>query len=183
MTNDQLAPLVTAEAVRRLREGQERIHRCVGMLDDHQLWHRPNAHVVSVGNLVLHLAGNVGQWINATLGAAPDLRQRQQEFDTRRMDRRALLDRLDSTLVRALEVVQGLGPAELARTWAVQGFRETGVAIVLHVVEHFSYHVGQITLHTKSLLDADTGYYAGLDLDRKDRPGNPGGPGDRHPLG
>lgn len=167
MQQDTLTDLVAQEAIRRLREGQERIHRCVGMLNDDQLWHRPNTNTVSVGNLVLHLAGNVGQWINATLGAAPDRRQRQLEFDTPTMDRRALLDRLDSTLVRALEVIQGLGAADLERTWAVQGFHESGLAIVLHVVEHFSYHTGQITLHTKLLKDVDTGYYAGQDLDRK----------------
>ena len=92
MQQDTLTDLVAQEAIRRLREGQERIHRCVGMLNDDQLWHRPNTNTVSVGNLVLHLAGNVGQWINATLGAAPDRRQRQLEFDTPAMDRRALLD-------------------------------------------------------------------------------------------
>ncbi len=49
----------------------------------------------------------------------------------------------------------------------MQGFEETGTAILLHVVEHFSYHTGQITLHTKLMLDADTGYYAGADLNAK----------------
>ncbi|MBL8003043.1 MAG: DUF1572 family protein [Flavobacteriales bacterium] len=167
MPQHALPILVTTEAVRRLREGQERIHACVKRLSDEQLWHRPNPQVVSVGNLVLHLAGNVGQWINATLGNAPDQRERQAEFDTPAMDRRALLDRLDSTLVRALEVVRGLTAADLERSWRVQGFQESGLAIVLHVVEHFSYHVGQITLHTKLLLAIDTGYYAGQDLERK----------------
>jgi uncharacterized damage-inducible protein DinB len=168
MERDQLTLELNFEAVRRLREGQDRIHHCLGLLDDRQLWHRPNAHVVSVGNLVLHLCGNVGQWINATLGAQPDLRQRQQEFDTPIIDRRALLEKLDATLVRAMEVIEGLGRKELERTWSVQGFQETGLAIVLHVVEHFSYHVGQITLHTKLLRDVDTGYYAGMDLGRTD---------------
>ena len=61
-------------------------------------------------------------------------------------------------------MLTGLDPAALTRNWAVQGFSETGTAIILHVMEHFSYHVGQITLHTKLLLDIDTGYYAGQDL-------------------
>jgi uncharacterized damage-inducible protein DinB len=84
------------------------------------------------------------------------------------MERRALLDRLDSTLVRALDVIAGLTQADLERTWNVQVYQESGLSIVVHVVEHFSYHVGQITLHTKLLRDVDTGYYAGLDLERKD---------------
>lgn len=159
--------LIRNEAIRRLREGQERIRFCVQRLDDAQLWLRPNANTVSVGNLVLHLCGNVGQWINSTLGNRPDERHRDEEFNaTGPMDKRALRERLDSTLAFAYDVIGGLGSADLERTWNVQGFTETGLAIVLHVVEHFSYHTGQITLHTKLLLDIDTGYYAGQDLNR-----------------
>ena len=83
------------------------------------------------------------------------------------MDRRQLLERLDSALVSAIDVIGGLSTKDLTRSWNVQGFQESGLAIVLHVVEHFSYHVGQITLHTKLLKDVDTGYYAGQDLQRK----------------
>lgn len=159
--------LIRKEALRRLREGQERIRFCIQLLGDDQLWYRPNAHVVSVGNLVLHLCGNVGQWVNSTLGNRPDERRRDDEFNAvGPMDKRELRERLDSTLAYAYDVLAGLGTADLERTWNVQGYSETGLAIVLHVVEHFSYHTGQITLHTKLLLDIDTGYYAGQDLNR-----------------
>ena len=76
-------------------------------------------------------------------------------------------DKRFSTLVSAIDVIGGLSTKDLTRSWNVQGFQESGLAIVLHVVEHFSYHVGQITLHTKLLKDVDTGYYAGQDLQRK----------------
>ncbi|MEO8590358.1 MAG: DinB family protein [Flavobacteriales bacterium] len=165
---EALAEEVRREAVRRLEEGRGRIRACVARLNEDQLWHRPNAHVVGVGNLVLHLAGNVGQWINATLGGEPDQRQRADEFnETGPFPASDLLERLDRTLDRAVIVIKSLAAEDLVRIWAVQGFQETGVAIVLHVVEHFSYHTGQITLHTKLLLDVDTGYYAGHDLDAK----------------
>ncbi|MBP7514701.1 MAG: DUF1572 family protein [Flavobacteriales bacterium] len=157
--------LVSTEAIRRLREGQERIRYCVQLLSEEQLWCRPNAHVVSVGNLVLHLCGNVGQWISSTLGNRPDHRRRDDEFnETGPIGKRELRERLDATLAYAYDVIGGLGQADLERTWSVQGYRETGLAIVLHVVEHFSYHSGQITLHAKLMLDIDTGYYAGQDL-------------------
>lgn len=153
------------EAVRRLREGQERIHTCVERLGAEALWHRPNTHVVSVGNLVLHLCGNVGQWINSTMGGQPDHRRREREFnEIGPIAHRELLEKLDSTLARAFDVILGLDEAGCTRTWSVQGFRETGTGILLHVVEHFSYHVGQISLHTKLMLDTDLGYYAGQDL-------------------
>jgi len=145
-----------------------RIRSCVLRLSEEQIWRRPNAQVVSVGNLVLHLTGNVGQWINATLGGVADRRERSLEFnEPGPLPTRELLERLDQTLDRAIAVIRNLQPGDLMRTWTVQGFQETGTAIVLHVVEHFSYHTGQITLHTKLLLDVDMGYYAGQDLDAK----------------
>jgi uncharacterized damage-inducible protein DinB len=153
------------ESLRRLREGQERIHACAKRLTDEQIWHRPNGNTVSVGNQVLHLTGNVGQWINSTLGARPDLRERDREFnEVGPVDRRAFMERFDATLAYAYDVIDGLTEADLARVWTVQGFSETGLSIVFHVVEHFSYHVGQVTLHTKLALDIDTGYYNGQNL-------------------
>ena len=137
-------------------------------LSEAQLWHRPNAHVVSVGNLVLHLSGNVGQWINATMGGEVDSRARSTEFDEQGpLPATELLTGLDRVLDRAEVVIGGLREEDLVRSWPVQGFSESGLAIVLHVVEHFSYHTGQITLHTKLLLGVDTAYYAGQDLEAK----------------
>jgi len=162
---DGVARKLQEESLRRLTKSHERIVKCVGLLSDEQLWKRPNAHVVSVGNLVLHLTGNVGQWIIATLGRAPDQRDRDTEFDTQGpLERQDLLDGLTSTVNDANHVILGLTERELAHDWKVQGFPESGVAILVHVVEHFSYHTGQISLHTKLLLDTDLGYYAGQDL-------------------
>ncbi len=157
--------LLKQECLRRLDEGLGRIHKCMGMLADDHVWHRPNNNVVSIGNLVLHLAGNVGQWINATLGDQPDLRQRDAEFqENGPMDRTELMGILDRTVQQAKITVTGMQGTQLLRTYEVQIFQETGVGILVHVVEHFSFHVGQITLHTKLLLDTDTGYYAGAEL-------------------
>jgi hypothetical protein len=137
------------------------------LLNHHQLWRRPNANTVSVGHLVLHLSGNVGQWINANLGNRPDHRQRQQQFDLPCMDRRQLMDHLNVSLVHAIDMIRRLSCADLERTWNVQGFQGSGLAILLRVVEHFSYPVGRITLHTKLMQDMDTGCYASLDLEGK----------------
>ena len=48
----------------------------------------------------------------------------------------------------------------------VQCYRETLFSIIVHVIEHFSYHLGQITYITKMLLDIDTKYYEGDDLNQ-----------------
>ena len=165
---NEVVEQLRAECLRRLVESEERIVKCIGLLSDEQIWHRPNTHVVSVGNLVLHLCGNVGQWINSTLGEFPDIRKRDSEFEeVGPLPKSELVARLGRVMKLARRTIEELSPEGFTATWSVQGFQETGVSILLHVVEHFSYHTGQITLHTKLLLDLDTGYYAGQDLNAK----------------
>ncbi|MBL7938706.1 MAG: DUF1572 family protein [Flavobacteriales bacterium] len=164
----ELDEQIKAESIRRLQEGRDRLVKCLHLLEDGLVWHRPNTHVVSVGNLVLHLCGNVEQWINSTLGGKPDNRFREDEFNEQGpLPVAALEKRLADVLDQAVLTIRGLTPHELTRMWSVQGFTESGTAILMHVVEHFSYHTGQVTLHTKLLLDIDTGYYAGQDLNAK----------------
>jgi len=157
--------LFLGECAKHLDEGRRRLHHCLGLLDDARAWHRPNRNTVSVGNLVLHLCGNVDQWVNATLGGTEDTRARDREFDEPGpIPRGELLALLDRTVDRALAVIATVEEEQLARTCRVQAFEVTGTGILLHVVEHFSYHVGQVTLHTKLMLDTDTGYYSGISL-------------------
>lgn len=165
--SDALVDQLRTESLRRLAEGEERILKCLSLLRPEQVWHRPNDRVVSVGNLVLHLCGNVDQWINSTLGGTPDERDRDREFTTLVAPMGELQARLTTTLSKARSTISTLPGSGLTQTWSVQGFEETGTAILLHVVEHFSYHVGQITLHTKLLQAKDTGYYEGQDLNAK----------------
>lgn len=151
--------------IHHLEEGRQRIRQCLGLLSEAQTWHRPNAHAVSVGNLVLHLCGNVDQWINATLGGDPDHRRRDREFNEKGpIPDRDLLLRLDRVLDRAVQVIAGVSDDQLLAPYRVQAYAPTGIGVLVHVTEHFSYHVGQITLHTKLILDVDTGYYAGVEL-------------------
>lgn len=164
----ELHEQIKTESIRRLRESQERLVKCMHLLGEDLVWHRPNANVVSVGNLVLHLCGNVGQWINATLGKTTDDRDRDSEFiEPGPLPIRELEHRLQGAVDQAFLTIGSLTAENLTASWAVQGFSETGTAILMHVVEHFSYHTGQVTLHTKLLLDIDTGYYAGQDLSVK----------------
>jgi len=163
-----LAEQIKAESIRRLDESEARIRKCIGLLPPDAVWQQANTNTASAGNLVLHLCGNVGQWIVSTLGGAPDNRQRDLEFDPgSAIPVPELLGRLDSTLSAAKTVIASMTDEGLSQGYRVQGFSETGTAILLHVVEHFSYHAGQITLHTKMRLGVDTGFYAGQDLNAK----------------
>ena len=157
------------ECNRRLfNESVPRIHKCLGLLTEDEIWYRPNAETVSVGNLVLHLCGNVRQWICTGLGRQADVRERATEFaDTGPMPTAQLLERLDTAMREARDVIDALDPATLLEKRSVQIYEESGLSILIHVVEHFTYHTGQITYYTKSRKAVDTGYYAGRNLGQR----------------
>ena len=85
------------------------------------------------------------------------------------MDKKELLQILDSTVTESVSIIQSLSEEDLLRSRSVQGFELTGIGNIIHVVEHYSYHTGQIALQTKLFTDKDLGFYADLDLNTKNR--------------
>jgi uncharacterized damage-inducible protein DinB len=152
-TPTDLAQPFLAQAARMLQQVHlPHIEACVQELSLEQIWWRANPASNSVGNLTLHLAGNVRQWIVSSLGGAPDQRKREEEFSERGpIPRRILLARLRKAVREACLVLRDLQEENLARTYSIQGFRVTGLSAVFHVVEHFALHAGQIILLTKLL--------------------------------
>jgi len=150
-------------AVEKLEQLMSRIEICLGMLTEEQIWFRRHGNENAIGNLLLHLSGNVQQWIVSSLGDQPDHRDRNSEFDTQGgLAAVELAARLRKTLERAVSTVSGLTPERLARTYEIQTYRVSGVEAVFHVVEHFSYHTGQIIFATKSFTGGDLGFYKHL---------------------
>ena len=146
----RIAGLLLAAAQGTLERYLPRIVRCLHSLSQKQIWWRPNAASNSVGNLTLHLCGNIRQWIVSGLGGAPDVRARDAEFAERGpVPRRVLIRRLQQTVREALAVLRRLPPDALTRHHVIQGFHVTGLSAVFNVAEHFSYHAGQIIYLTK----------------------------------
>lgn len=166
---EKISQLLIAEVRRRIfDESIPRIKKCLDELTEAETWYRPNEHSNSVGNLVLHLCGNARQWIVAGLTDLPDTRNRDYEFDERGpLPKGQLVQLLDQTQADVEAVLVGLDTKAIEASYSVQGFQETGLSILVHVVEHFSYHTGQITYFVKAHKDIDTGYYANLDLNKK----------------
>jgi uncharacterized damage-inducible protein DinB len=150
-------------AVEKLREYSERIEICLGKLSDVQIWARGHENENAVGNLVLHLAGNVQQWIISSLGGNPDHRDRNSEFDARGGFTAAeLAGKLRETVGKACSIISELTTGQLTRMYEIQGYKVSGVEAVFHVVEHFSQHTGQIIFATKMLTSEDLGFYRHL---------------------
>lgn len=137
-----------------------KIERCVEKLSEEDLWWRPNERSNSVGNLLLHLAGNVRQWIVSGVGGADDVRQRQQEFDEREhLPGSVLMEQLRGALAEVDQVLASLEGDDLLEPRQIQGLEVSVMDAVYHVVEHFSAHVGQIVYITKMRTGSDLGFY------------------------
>jgi uncharacterized damage-inducible protein DinB len=140
-----------------------RIEWCLGQLTDEQVWARGGENENAVGNLVLHLCGNVRQWIVAGVGRTPDLRDRAAEFDARSgLSVQELSRRLRATVEEACAVINGLDPVRLTEQLTIQNYPVLALDAIYHVVEHFSMHTGQIIFITKMLTGADPGFYTFL---------------------
>jgi uncharacterized damage-inducible protein DinB len=127
-----------------------KIRLCLNQLPAEALWRRSDEESNSVGNLLLHLNGNVRQWIVSSVGGAADERNRSGEFAARAgASAEALFDALRSTLDAADAVMAGLSAADLVSRRVIQGRDVAVLDAVYHVVEHFSLHTGQIILLTK----------------------------------
>jgi uncharacterized damage-inducible protein DinB len=168
MENPVAELLIKEAKFRLLEESIPRLHKCLNQLSIEEIWFRPNQNTVSIGNLVLHLCGNVRQWLISGLGGVSDNRERQQEFDASGpLPTEQLTDSLESLTKEIERVLEQLTTDDLLASRSIQGYKSSGVSILVHVVEHFSYHVGQVTILVKSRKDIDMGYYAGQDLDKK----------------
>ena len=144
-----------------------KIETCLDQLTDEQIWWRPNESSNSVGNLVLHLAGNIRQWIVAGVGGAPDRRTRQVEFDERAVHSgEELIAKLRETLDEVDGVLTNMTPDQLLEPRTIQREPVTVMGAIYHVVEHFGMHTGQITFITKLQVGADLG----LSRDSQGRP-------------
>ena len=136
-----------------------RIVGCLDQLSDEEIWWRPNAVSNSIGNLVLHICGNMRQWIIAGLGGAPDLRQRDKEFAERGpVPTAELRKKFEQTVKEACGVMARLAPGAVTRRYRIQGYDVTGYEAAAHVIEHVAYHAGQIIYVTKLKRARDLGF-------------------------
>ena len=150
-------------SIRKLEQFLGRIGDCAAKLNDEQIWRRSGDHENAVGNLVLHLSGNMRQWIIAGIGGQPDTRVRDREFAARgEMTAAELMQRLDSTVTEAVAVLRAVTPVRLMETYQPQKYRVTIMEGIYHVVEHFAQHTGQIVFATKLLTGQDMGFYKHL---------------------
>lgn len=146
-------------------ESYPRIFKCLGMLNEEQIWNSPSGNIPSVGNLIIHLCGNARQWILSALGDKEDNRDRESEFIIHRNIKKSdLLFLMENLRINLIETLDQLEEEDLQKIYVIQELKESGFSVIIHVIEHFSYHTGQITTLTKLQTNQNTDYYGGINL-------------------
>ena len=155
-------PFLTANR-QTLARWHERIQKCLDRLTPDQIWWRPGDQANAVGNLVLHLCGNVRQWIIAGAGGVPDTRDRDSEFNQRDpLPTAELRSKLAAAVAEADLVLARLGEADLLEQRHIQVYDVTVLQAVHDSVQHFALHAGQILYVTKMVTGQDLGFYRHL---------------------
>lgn len=145
MTADELAVAVGAEAANELDSGLGRIKHCLEQLSDDQVWWRPHPSLNSIGNMILHLCGNLRQWIVAGLSGTADLRDRPSEFSERGpISKGDLLRNLEAVVDGAKSVLIRQTAPQLLQARRIQGFEVTGLKAIFDSVPHFRGHTQEI---------------------------------------
>lgn len=137
-----------------------KIRKAVEALPEGSLWWRPNEGSNSIGNLLLHLEGNVRQWIVGGVGGARDVRDRAAEFAARESVGAAeLLARLDAALDEADAILARLDEATLLQRRTIQGRDVLVLDAVYQTVQHFALHAGQIFYIAKERAPGSVRFY------------------------
>lgn len=152
----ELGPAFVELSRRQFKQGREKIQHCLDQLDDRELWWRATPDGNSVGNMLLHLAGNVRQWVIDGVNGGPGSRDRPGEFAADQVPRKEVLatfeqtlEETDRILARLLEQIDEFGTEILLTGRRIQGFDETILSAIYECAAHFRGHVQEIVYVTR----------------------------------
>lgn len=166
----QLKEELVKNALYRLDESTRMMQKSLAEVSEEEVWLKPNESLNSIANLILHICGNITQYLISSLGEAEDIRNRDIEFtSTEGLSKIELLTKLETTLDTAKRVIFDATQDQLLKIRSVQGFSFSGIGVIIHAVEHYSYHTGQIAFWVKQLKNKDLGFYDGIDLKIKNK--------------
>ncbi len=152
----QMSALFIDESCKLLDQSMLKIQNCLEQLSDDQIWWRPQEPLNSIGNLILHLDGNLRQWTIAGIGRADDNRDRPSEFSQRdAIEKKHLSAQLSQTVGEAKELFSSLSADQLLESRTIQEFDVTVLAAITHTTSHFVGHTHQIIYIARLILGSD----------------------------
>lgn len=174
MTNlphSELAIEFARQSADLLDQSMIKIRHCTDQLSEHQIWWRPAPSLNSIGNLLLHLTGNLKQWGVVPFTLANDRRDREAEFlDDSRQPSEAVLTAIQQVVDDAKEQWGHLAAGQLMRTVEIQGFDVTHLHAIMHTSSHFVGHTHQIVQLTRIQLGGNYQFHWSPTIEPGDLP-------------
>jgi len=135
---------------RLVEDYPRQVRACLRVLDDEDLWWRPNDQANAVGNLVLHVSGSNRFYLEHVIAGGPDVRDRDAEFAARgALSKREVEQVWADTERRVERVLNTITTHRLTEMTDRSGRPSSFARILLHVTHHNATHVGQIIWITK----------------------------------
>ena len=151
----------------RMNDNTRFIGICLDKVTEEQLWQKPVETSNSIGNQILHLLGNITQYVLSGVGDAVDVRHRDLEFSSSKtQNKHELSVKLNELIGQVSEIARQTERGKWAELKVVQGFEMSRIGCLIHATEHYSYHTGQIALITKLMVNEDLGFWNGMDLNK-----------------
>lgn len=147
----------TTIAAATISQHAARIDTCLAKLTPEQIWARGSENENAVGNLVLHLCGNLRQYTRHAIAGDADVRTRDDEFNARQAA--DLAERLRATVAEATACIGTVNEQRLTERIVVQNREMTVLEAIFKTTEHFSHHTGQILFATKRLTHEELGFF------------------------
>ena len=151
-----------------LEESERKIERVWADFTEEQIWWRPNEVIMAPANHLLHLNGNLSQWVLSAIGRKPDLRQRDAEFSARGgIAKTEIWTRFQATLREVKDLLSR--EEDWMQQHVIQGHSSSSLGVWLHMIEHLSYHTAQLVMLNKWLLGREPGLYDNWDLNAQNQ--------------
>lgn len=165
MSSNGIDLTIRKASVHRLNECLRMVELAMAKVEEPLLWKLPTPKGMALGNQLLHICGNMRQYILCGLGDGPDHRKRSEEFTVQpQKGMGELMEELRTTVKEAIDTIEQSRTPQWVTSYSIQGFRLSGTEAVLHAIEHFAYHTGQIAFWIKLNTGKDLGFYAHHDL-------------------
>tara|TARA_A200000113_G_scaffold30690_1_gene25544 strand:+ start:40 stop:543 length:504 start_codon:yes stop_codon:yes gene_type:complete len=163
--NEKLIIELKKNSIYRIEENLRMILICFDKITEKELWNLQSKKGVSIGNQVIHIVGNMTQYIISSIGEKECNRERDKEFEVHsEIPKSSLINELSFIIKESIETINKLSIENLIKVRKVQVYSLSGMGCLIHAVEHFSYHTGQIAVLTKNFTNSDLGFYEGIDL-------------------
>jgi len=152
VNDETLTAALDALRVRIIGVMPAEVRDCLALLDDEQIWWRPNEQSNSIGNIVLHISGSLNHYLNRNIGGIEYDRDRAAEFAERRnIPKAELLAVFDDMVAKAERTLAALTPERLRDASPEPKMHKSVMEDIINVAVHFSNHAGQIVWITKML--------------------------------